>query len=88
MGVASLVLGIIALVISVGGGFAAVGWVGSICGIIAIILGAIAKKDPEQKGSATGGLVCGIIALAWGIISTIACVACVGAAAASSGLRF
>lgn len=81
MGVASLVLGIISLVISIGAGFAGLGWIGSICGIIAIILGAIARKNPEQKGTATGGLVCGIISLSWGIIATIACVACLGAAA-------
>ena len=81
MGVASLVLGIISLVISIGAGFAGMGWIGSICGIIAIILGAIARKKPEQKGTATGGLVCGIISLLWGIIATIACVGCLGAAA-------
>lgn len=69
MGTASLVLGIIALVFSVGG---------SICALVAIILGAIARKDPAQKG-ATAGLVMGIIALAWGIIATITCVACLGA---------
>lgn len=83
MGVASLVLGIISLLISLGAGAAGMGWVGSICGILAIVLGAIAKKDPAQKGTATGGLVCGIIALLWGIIATIACVACLGAAGAA-----
>lgn len=87
MGVASLILGIISLLISIGAGAAGMGWIGSICGIIAIILGAIAKKNPEQKGTATGGLVCGIISLSWGIIATIACVACLGATAgALSGL--
>jgi len=83
MAVASLVLGIISLVIAVFGGAASLGWIGSICGIIAIILGAIAKKDPEKKKQATAGLVCGIIALCWGIIATIACVACLGAALAT-----
>lgn len=83
MGVASLVLGIIALVISIGAGAAGMGWIGSICGIIAIILGAIARKNPEQKGTGTGGLVCGIISLTWGIIATIACVACLGASASA-----
>lgn len=82
MGTASLVLGIIALVISVGAGAAGMGWIGSICALVAIILGAIAKKDPAQKG-AKAGLVMGIIALAWGIIATIACVACLGAIGAS-----
>ena len=82
MGVASLVLGIISLVIAVFTGPA--GWIGSICGIVAIVLGAIAKKDEAQKGKATAGLICGIIALAWGIIATITCVACLGAAAAAA----
>lgn len=80
MGVASLVLGIIALVISLAAGTVGWGWVGSICGIIAVVLGAIARKNPEQKGVATGGLVCGIIALVLGIVVTVACVVCAGAA--------
>lgn len=83
MAVASLVLGIISLVIAVAGGAAGLGWIGSICGIIAVILGAISKKDPAQKGKATAGLVCGIIALSWGIIATIACMACLGATASA-----
>jgi hypothetical protein len=86
MGVASLVLGIISLLISIGAGAVGMGWIGSICGIIAIVLGAIARKNPEQKGTATGGLVCGIISLSWGIITTIACVACLGAAAGALSL--
>ena len=84
MGVASLVLGIISLVISIGAGAAGLGWIGSICGILAIIFGAVEKKNPEQKGAATGGLVCGVIALTWGIIATIACVACLGAIGAAA----
>lgn len=39
MAVASLILGIVALVIAIGGGAASVGWIGSICGVVAIILG-------------------------------------------------
>ncbi len=80
MAVASLVLGIIALVLSFGAGAIGLGWIGSICGIIAIVFGAISRKDPAKKGMATGGLVCGIIALSWGLVATIACVACFGAA--------
>lgn len=47
--------------------------IGSIIAIFAIILGAIAKKDPNQKG-AKAGLVMGIIALSCGIIEYVACV--------------
>lgn len=85
MGVASLVLGIISLVLAVGAGSAGLGWTGSICGIIAIILGASAKKKPEQAGKGKAGLICGIIALSWGLISTIACLACLGTGAAAFG---
>ena len=81
MGTAALVLGIIALVIAVGGGFACLGWLGSITAIVAFILGAIAKKDPNQKG-AKAGLIMGIIALSYGIIATVACLACIVAEAA------
>ena len=75
MGVASLVLGIIALVSAVVGGFLALGWVGSVCGVVAIVLGALARKKASTRGAGTGGLVCGIIALAWGTITYIACYA-------------
>ena len=87
MGVASLILGIISLVIAVGGSVANLGWIGSICGVLAIIFGIIGKKDADSGRQASVGLVCGIIALAWGLLSTIACDACVGCgAAALSGL--
>ncbi len=87
MAVASLVLGIIALFISLGGGVAGMGWVGSICGIIAIIFGSISRKKPESKGMATAGLICGIIALSWGIVATIACIACLGAISSSGAVE-
>lgn len=77
MAVASLVLGIVALVISVF--FAGLNWLGIIIGIIGIILGALGKKDEEKKGLATAGLVMSIIAVALGLIFWIACAACVGA---------
>lgn len=76
MGVASLVLGIIALIIGIFlTGFQ---WVGAIVGLIGIILGAQGRKNPEQKGIATGGMVCSIIGFIFCIIFYVACVACVG----------
>lgn len=86
MAVASLILGIIALLSSVVGGIFSLGWLGSVCGIVAIILGAIARKKGQKKGMATTGLVFGIISLVWGVVATIVCLACYGAAlgAASS----
>ena len=84
MAVASLVLGIVSIVFSVFTG-GALGWLGAIIGLVGIILGAMAKKDPEKKGMATAGLVCSIIGLVLGLILYVACVACIGAAA--SGLN-
>lgn len=79
MGVASLVLGIIAIIIGI---FSAgsLGWAGAIMGIIGIILGALGRKNaPEGKtGIATGGLVCSIIGTILCLLLYIACVACVG----------
>lgn len=76
MGVASLVLGIIALLMGLF--FAGFQWVGAIVGLIGIILGAQGRKVPEKKGLATAGLVCSIIGFILCIIFYIACVACVG----------
>ncbi len=58
MAVASLVLGIVALLSSVGG------LPGIVCGILAIIFGVKGKKDTSKKGMATAGFICGIISLA------------------------
>ena len=57
MAVASLVLGIIALI----GGLT--GWAGVVCGILAIVFGAVGRKDKAHKTMATWGLVLGVIAL-------------------------
>lgn len=75
MAVASLVLGICALVFP----FIGLGWLSMLLGIVGLILGALGKKkNPEKKGIATAGLVMSIIAVALGLVSWIACAACVG----------
>ncbi len=74
MGIASLVLGLVSLVIAVF--FSYAGWLATVLGIIGIILGAIGSKS-EAKLS-TGGLVCSIIGAALGLLMYIACVGCVG----------
>lgn len=83
MGTAALVLGILSLLSAVIGGCFSLGWIGSILAIIAIILGAIGSKD--KLPGAKAGLVMGIISLAWGLIATIVCLACIGAAAGAMG---
>ena len=80
MGVAALVLGIIALVIGI---FSAgsLGWLGAIVAILGIIFGALGRKNVEKKGVATAGLVCSIIGVVFCLITYVACVACIGGAA-------
>lgn len=59
-GIASLVLGIIGLI---------TGWIyglGCILGIIAVVMAVMSKKNVGPNGMATGGLVCGIIAIVFG----------------------
>lgn len=60
--VASLVLGIVALVCSITGLGAVIGLV---CGIIGLLLGGRARKilPPGENGMATAGWICSIIAL-------------------------
>lgn len=81
MGVASLVLGILAVLI----GFfsaGAFGWLGAIFAIIGIVLGALGRKNSENTGLATAGLVLSIIGLVLCLILYIACAACIGGLAA------
>lgn len=82
MAIASLVLGIVSLVLCVFGfGFP----LGTILSIVGIILGILAKKQLTQNGQpvgmATAGFVLSIIALVLSLIFFIACAACVGTGA-------
>ena len=85
MAIASLVLGILSLVIGI---FSAgsLGSLGGILGIVGIILGALGRKDLEKKGMATAGLVCSIIGTILCLILYIACVACIRGLVATSSL--
>jgi len=75
MAVASLVLGIVAVVFS----FIGLYLPGLIAGIIGIILGISAKKK-NPSGMATAGLVLSIIGTILCALVFVACVACIGAA--------
>ncbi len=57
MAIAAMVLGIVSIVLL------CFIYVSVPCGIIAIILGAISKKDPACKGLATAGIVTGCIGI-------------------------
>lgn len=73
--IASLVLGIIAVV------FWFFGWgalVSVICGIIGLILASVSKKAGFEGGIRTGGFVLSLIGLIGGAIVFVACVACAG----------
>ena len=75
--IAGLVLGIVAIVFIFIPG---VNWLGWICGVVGIVISAIAisqsKKAGEKNGMAVAGLVLSIISIALGIIVVmIACIA-------------
>lgn len=76
MGVASLVLGIISIVIGV---FSAgsLGWPGAIIGIIGIVFAIQGKKITDQTGMAQAGFICSIIRTILCLLTYIVCVACV-----------
>lgn len=73
MGVASLVLGIISIVLN----FFGYSWIGLILGIVGIVLGVNAKKK-NPSGIASAGLVVSIIGTVLCALIFVACVACVG----------
>lgn len=71
MGVASLVLGIVSIVMALVGG----GIIAPILGIIGIVLGHMGRKA-DQGGMATAGFVLSIIGTVLGLLVVIACAAC------------
>lgn len=84
LAIASLVLGIVAIVFN----FIGLGIVGLILGIVGIVLGVLAKKK-NPTGMATAGLVLSIIGTVLCALILIACAACfsaAGCAATSSSL--
>ncbi len=83
MGIASLVLGIIGivvLIVSLGTG----GLISIVLGVVGVVLGALGRKSSsEGQGVAVAGLVCSIISIAIGVITfaTCGCYACQAACA-------
>lgn len=77
MAVASLVLGIIGFLCSIFGSPAGASWLGSVCGILAIVFGALGMKDSNNKGKAQAGLILGVLSFVSGILFTILCASCI-----------
>lgn len=72
METSAFVMGIISLIVTFGGAPTGFGWIGTICGILAIVFGAVGKsKNTENKGMAQAGFVMGIISLFGSIIICI-----------------
>lgn len=84
--VASLVLGIIGLIISFFGTM--FGVVGFLMGIVAVICAAsgMKKAGMQPHGMATAGLVCGILAIVFGLGSALCWGLCIGAGAGTMSL--
>ncbi len=76
--IASLVLGIIAVVLWFFG-YSSI--VSVILGIVGIVLASSAKKSGFAGGMQTAGFVLSLIGLIGGLIAFVACVACTGALA-------
>ena len=77
MGIASLVVRIASLVLFIFFGGAFNGMVFPVS-IVGIILGALARKNPETKAMGTAGLVCSMITLVLSVLTYMACIACIG----------
>ena len=73
MGVASLVLGILSIILNFVPGL---GLIGAVMGIVGIILGALGKKN--NQSCATAGMVLSIIGTILCLLFYIACAMCVG----------
>jgi len=85
-GIASLVLGILSLVV-VWFGYGTL--IALVLSIIGIVLGVGARKElaPDQgRGLATAGMICSIIGLVLSTLWLIACVLCIGAFASIGSL--
>jgi hypothetical protein len=84
MGIAGLVLGILA---AIGGWIPGISYVAWLLAIIGIVMSAIgmskAKKANQSAGVSIAGLVLSIIGLVIGFLGLLCTVLCVGAAAAT-----
>jgi hypothetical protein len=75
MGIAALILGIIGVVLC---WIPAIGWVGVVLALVALILGIVALKK-GIKGLGIAGLILGIVGLGWGLYVQIMTIMAVSA---------
>ena len=75
---ASLVVGIVSIFMSLIGFGGFMGLIGVTAGMVGIVLGSTARKEPVDRGIATGGMVCSIVGTAIGLFGFVACISCVG----------
>lgn len=90
MAIASLVIGIIAIVLSASLFWAPfVNIIPLVIGIVGIVIGALARKKAVEAGTPTGmptaGLVLAIIATVFAGIGVLSCTICAGAVCAAAG---
>jgi len=76
--IASLVLGVIGVILWFFG-FSSI--ISMILGIIGLVLASSSKKEGYEGGIRTAGFILSLIAAIGGVIAFVACVACVGAVA-------
>lgn len=71
LGIASMVLGIVSIVITCCG----LWYVSLICGVVAVVLGIVQIVKNESKGMAIAGIVCGALGIIFGILLVVFAVA-------------
>ena len=76
--IASLILGVIGVILWFFG-FSTI--ISMILGIIGVVLASYSKKEGYEGGIRTAGFVLSLIAMIGGVIAFVACVACVGSIA-------
>jgi len=74
LGIASMVLGIVAMVAALG--FFYIPVAPQLVAITGIVLGFVAKNQGNKGSQATAGIILSIIALALGLIAFVACMTC------------
>ena len=86
LAIASMILGIIGLVVSVTEIFSVgvTGPLALVIGIVGVILAAVAKSHGNVSGIRTGGFIMSLLSLIFGAVGFVACLACGAASFAAA----